>query len=159
MKTYLLVPMIAVTSVAVLSGGCVSKKEYDELYALHTRANAEKDRLNGENANLRVQVNTLQTEVKDLRDAMGGNAQTYVKMQELNRTLTAELADLKARFKKLSEIGTTVNIGDVLPAEMSEALRALAAAHPDLIEYLPKYGMVKFKSDLTFELGDRKSVV
>ena len=41
----------------------------------------------------------------------------------------------------------------VLPPELDKQLRELAEANPEIMEYQPKYGMVKLKSDLTFDKG------
>ena len=57
----------------------------------------------------------------------------------------AMYADLEGRLNSINPI--------MLPPELDEALRALAAAHPDLMVYDPKRGMVQLTSDLTFDLG------
>jgi len=43
--------------------------------------------------------------------------------------------------------------GPLLPPTLDKALRDFAAAHPELLTYLPKYGMIKLNADLTFEKG------
>lgn len=149
MKTTLLVPVMAVAALAMLTAGCDDKVK--KLEADNRRASAEIDRLNGENANLQRQVGTLNAQVTQLNTALGENAGTFNSLKSENDKLRAANGQLLAKIRDLGQI--TVNIGETLPPEMNEALRALAAAHPGLIEFLPKYGMVKFKSDLTFELG------
>ncbi|MCK4602906.1 MAG: OmpA family protein, partial [Phycisphaerae bacterium] len=51
--------------------------------------------------------------------------------------------------------GTVPAIGEirVLPTAVDAALVKFAAENPDLVEYLPKYGMVKIKADMTFAKG------
>ncbi len=41
----------------------------------------------------------------------------------------------------------------ILPRPLDAALTALGKANPELMEYLPKFGMVKLKADLTFDKG------
>jgi chemotaxis protein MotB len=56
--------------------------------------------------------------------------------------------------KLLAEQGPgTVGPIRLLPQPLHEALQGFAAEHPEMVEYLPSRGMVKFKSDLTFKPG------
>jgi chemotaxis protein MotB len=49
----------------------------------------------------------------------------------------------------------TANAGESpLPKELNNELSAFAAQNPDLVEYDAARGMVKFKSDVTFAVGD-----
>lgn len=57
----------------------------------------------------------------------------------------AMYSDLEGRLNSINPV--------MLPPELDEALRSLAAAHPDLMIYDPKRGMVQLTSDLTFDLG------
>jgi len=77
-------------------------------------------------------------------------------LEEANARLREELEAARRRIEGLQE-PPPPPIGPLhvraLPAQVDEALQAFAAANPDLVEYSPAYGMVKLKSDLTFELG------
>ena len=77
-------------------------------------------------------------------------------------SLSAARDDLQLRFSELSgKFEELLKKGDapppvadfVLPMQVNKALQAFAQANPDLLEFDPRRGMVKIKSDLTFELG------
>ena len=60
---------------------------------------------------------------------------------------------MKAEYDKILAGLNPPPIGPTaLPAEMNQALKNFASAH-DVLEFLPKYGMVKLKADLTFPSG------
>jgi chemotaxis protein MotB len=152
MRTYLLVPTIVLASVAFLAVGCVNPEEFKELQRLNREGTVENGRLTNENTDLRRQVTNMTTELGQYRGVTGDNQANFRKLEERNGQLTSELAALHRKFDELKNTGMVVVEGS-LPAEMSSALKSLADGNGDLIEFLPKYGMIKFKADLTFELG------
>ncbi len=74
---------------------------------------------------------------------------------EAERRRAEAAAQLQAAMAMYADLEQRLNDLDlmVLPPELDEALRALAARHPELMIYDPKRGMVQFLSDLTFDLG------
>jgi chemotaxis protein MotB len=154
MRTYLAMGLVASLLLGVLSaGGCVSKEEYDKVLAANRRANDE-----------------LLKAQQALRDAMAENQRLTAELADRDRVLQAkndEIAllekakadlqrafdELKAMYDKKGMTAAPPPLEIVLPPSLDKALRDLAAQYPDLIEYYPKYGMVKFKADLTFEKG------
>lgn len=152
MRTYLLIPVIVLASVSFLTVGCCDPKEFAKLQDLNRQAAAENGRLTNSNTDLQRQVGSLSAELQQYRGVTGDNQSAYEKLKERNGQLTGELSTLQRKFDELKNSGIVVVEGS-LPAEMSSALKSLADANSDLIEFLPKYGMIKFKSDLTFELG------
>ncbi len=153
MRIYLTIPLatIVVTGL-MLSGGCVSKVEYDKARTACRRANDE----------LMKSQEALQA-ARTEKDAL---AQQYAEWDQTLQTKNQEIAlleaknrDLKNAFDKLSalyenSINVPAPVGlPALPGPVDQALRAFAGENPELVEYLPNYGMVKFKSDFTFEKG------
>jgi chemotaxis protein MotB len=139
----------------LMLGGCVSKEEYEKAVAAARRANEQLGKCQSALKDCRTEVQKLTQDVAD-RDA-----QLAAKDQQLSLLMRGR-DDLKADFDKLKELyekaaGRAVPgpIGPiaVLPPNLDKALKEFAAAHPDLVEYLPQYGMVKLKADLTFEPG------
>ncbi|MFW6133529.1 MAG: OmpA family protein [Planctomycetota bacterium] len=156
MRTYLGagLSMLAITLVA---GGCVSKAKYDECLAANRRVNIElektQDGLRG--------VRQEKQEVADQLAACRGEKRSLQADIEILEAAKADLQEkfdeLSARYQKLLDEPPLPETGPItvsaLPSKVDAALKAFAAENPDLVEYLPRYGMVKFKSDLTFELG------
>lgn len=102
----------------------------------------------------------------DRRNALAKIAELEAKIAELNRLIDAnsggvgalrrerdllaqQLGDLQKRYDDLSRLGA----GQPLPAPINDALRDLAAQYPDLLEFDERLGMIRFKSDLTFDVG------
>jgi len=101
---------------------------------------------------LEVQTESLNSTTQALRRqvqaADGSSLEAERRRAEAASQLQAAMAmyvDLEQRLNDLDLM--------VLPPELDEALRALAARNPDLMIYDPKRGMVQFLSDLTFDLG------
>lgn len=65
-----------------------------------------------------------------------------------------ELIDTIEQQKKLiAELQARGNFKPLLPQELDAALKEFAEANPDLVTFDSKNGMVKLKSDLTFDPG------
>jgi len=68
-----------------------------------------------------------------------------------NAALQAQLDALNAKYSDaVNKIGQG---GTALPAQLSSDLSAFAAQNPDLVEFDAARGIVKFKSDVTFNTG------
>ncbi len=132
--------------------GCVSRDEYNKAVAASKRANDEL--LKSQSA-----LQTVRADNQKLRDDLDARDLALADKDKIVANLKQAHDDLLADFKKLEElykkaVGQDVTIvGTILPARMDTALRALVEANPELMEYLPKYGMVKLKADLTFDKG------
>ena len=74
----------------------------------------------------------------------------YKGAEEQRDLLATQLADLQAKYKDL-----LANAGPSLPKPINDALQQLADQYPDLLEYDVRLGMLRFKSDMTFDLVDR----
>jgi chemotaxis protein MotB len=70
-------------------------------------------------------------------------------------------AELRDKDMRIGELGAMVDRlarrpmqkPIALPPELNEALKQFAADHPDIVEFDERLGLVKWKSDLLFELG------
>ena len=155
MKTVLVVWLAAGTVVVLLPAvGCVALPEHQRLLAANRRVNEQLDLsmkavdgLKGENSQLKADLSKTTTRL----DASLGEAAT---LREQKQLLDAAVAEARRRIEALGEVPPPVPIvARILPAPVDEALVELQKANPDLIAYYPKHGMVKLKSDLTFDPG------
>ena len=135
--------MFLCSAVAVVAAtGCVPQRQFDDMKMAHRKSQEQvidlKSRL--EEASLRIEQlegsnrndPRLLTQVSDL--------------ESQNASLRQKLAEIEKALEEIGPIGP-------LPAELDQALMRLAQSNPDLITYDPNRGMVKFRSELTFDLG------
>jgi chemotaxis protein MotB len=96
----------------------------------------------------------LQDQISARDAALNLAKQSRDRLEQERREQDAAYAKLKAGYDKLlAGLNNPPDLGPTaLPAEMNLALKNFASAH-DVLEFLPKYGMVKLKADLTFPSG------
>jgi chemotaxis protein MotB len=92
-------------------------------------------------------------------DAVNNGTQTnsamMANMEAQNAELQKETDQWKQRYEDSVGKLQIANVGqNALPAPLTNALTTFAQQNPDLVEFDPIRGMVKFKSDVTFALGD-----
>jgi len=155
MKNNLVIPVCVLLLVGMLAaGGCVPKADLDKALDLNRKC---RDKLQEEMA----KAQQLQADKQAIQDQLAVAEAQARKAESDVATMTAARDDLQAKFDKLfadfdalSKKGRPeAPEGIVLPGAVDKALKAFADANPDLVEYDPKRGMVKIKSDLTFALG------
>jgi len=154
MRTYLAVSVAVAVLTGVLFGsGCVSRVEYDKSLAACRRANDELKNTQQVLRDAREQNQKLTEQMNDTETALRSRQEQLKVMESANADLSARLEGLVARYRKLLESRQHLPGLPALPEVVDRALKDFANANPALVEYLPEYGMVKLKADLTFELG------
>jgi len=136
------------------AGGCVPKADLDKALDLNRKC---RDKLQEEMA----KAQQLQADKQAIQDQLTVAEAQARKAEGDLATMTAARDDLQAKFdelyakfKDLDKDRGAPPVGEfLLPVRVNKALKAFADANPDLVEYDPRLGMVKIKSDLTFELG------
>jgi chemotaxis protein MotB len=137
----------------LLAGGCVPKAQYDKLMAMNRAANAEKEQALAAAQQLRVENEKLTQEIQAARTALEARNGEIALLESANKDLQKRFDELLAEYQRLTGRAPVPLPAIVLPPELDKQLRDLATANPEIMEYLPKYGMVKLKSDLTFPKG------
>lgn len=129
--------------------GCVSLNDYKDLQTAYDQARTKLDEADHELAVARAKIDELNAKIAQLNaliEASSGGGDALKKERDL---LSAQLADLQKKYDDLlKQAGTPV-----LPAPITNALRDLASKYSDILEFDERLGMVRFKSDLTFDVG------
>ena len=131
--------------------GCVSQEKYNAL-------KLDRDQLAERLGQSDSQLQSMQTErdaFKNQRDAMlagGSNSQALL------ANLTQQLGSLQGQYDALNKqyqdaLQNAGKMSSPLPAVVTDALNKFAAENPDLVEFDSARGIVKFKSDITFNSG------
>lgn len=141
MKTSLSAALLTV--LIALSGGCVAQSKYDQLDQAYRKVLEQ-------NTDLQARIDELNQQIKLLQAGPRGDKDRIAELTQERDQLMAKLNDLQSKYEDLSKKGTNVVM---LNPETDKALRDFAQANSDLVEYDAAKGMVKFRSDLTFNLG------
>lgn len=135
---------LAFATVAFASG-CVPQDKYDSLLTTNNSLKEEIVRLNSENEQSRQTAQMMQERFANANAQLGG-------LQTDNERLQAEMERLGVSYTELEAMLNEMEPFP-LPDNINRALQELAAAYPGLLTYDAKKGMVRFASDLTFDLG------
>lgn len=127
--------------IAFLPAGCVAQRQYDELELAYRRSQEQVGELENRIAELRQQIAMLEAHPEQYQERIDDLTQE-------RDQLIAQLEDLRGQIEGLAEREPVM-----LPTEVDEALREFADQHPDMVEYDASRGMLRFRSDVTFDLG------
>lgn len=129
----------------LMAAGCVPQDRYD---ALLTANRSLQERVTAAEAD-------RDSTLRDLDASRGGLSQIEqenASLQNRVQRLDGELANVAARNEEYLRQISSIDIS-ALPADVTRALSELARQQPDLLSFDPGTGMVRFSSDLTFDLG------
>lgn len=130
--------------VAGLSG-CVAQQEYDSLYKTN-RSLEERNVMLGQE--LEAEQNTSNL----LRDRVASTDDTLGEARDRNTDLQGQILRLRENYRMLTARLNSIAVTPLDPIT-DDALRTLAAAHPNMMRYDSARGMIQLTSDLTFALG------
>jgi chemotaxis protein MotB len=145
--------LIGLASMAMLVG-CVPVEKYN---ACRIALRQAEEDLNGAQAKLmgeKARADSSEQQLAAMRAAGGDSMGMINTLQQQLGSKQAELDALNAKYLEAIELGKRAGAGNPLPAALSSELKNFAAQNPDLVEFDESRGMVKFKSDVTFDLGD-----
>lgn len=146
MKSVIYVCMATTASLLFLAGGCVSKTEYDRCV---NRNQIQMERI----ASLEAEIEAERLKSEQLRQELERQRQKEGYWEQQAKALKAAL---DAKIAELARLAEMMGQGPVaLPAELSNELAEWARnSGSDLVTFDEKTGMVRFTSDLLFDLGD-----
>jgi flagellar motor protein MotB len=147
-----LVRLVAMVCVAVfLAGlaGCVSADEHKRLQTAFDESQTQLAKAERDLSDAQKQIATLNAKIAELNGLLemkAGGTAALVKERDLLQT---QLAELQKKYDDLLKLSST----PVLPVGINNMLRDLAAQYPDLLEFDEKLGMIRMKSEFTFDAG------
>lgn len=130
----------------VILGGCVPQNQYDDLMSAYRSKEQQLLQTQGE-------LDTSRANEQMLRKQLAEAASDLARAREL---VDGDRGSLDALEKRYQDLLAQVNALSPLPESVNIAIADFANKYPDLLEYNEKLGMVRFKSDVTFELGSAK---
>jgi chemotaxis protein MotB len=141
---------IGLSVLGVALTGCVSQEKYNALKVAHDglverigEADREAQAARAESEAYKQQLAMFGSS-GNTKDAMLAN------LQQQNSELQRQYDELNQRYARAID---GLGKGQVLPPQVNDALQQWAQQNPELVDFDPSRGMVKFKSDLTFATG------
>ena len=141
---------LAVASLLALTfalSGCVKQEKYDDLKLKNRN---QQERIDALESELSVTKLKLAEVEKQLNDCL---ANTSADTESLQEKIAALQEDIDKKTELIAKLQSQLVHGAPLPAELTNELQKFAAENSELVEFDPETGVVKFKSDLLFELG------
>jgi len=130
--------------------GCVSQEKYNAVRLERDGLKEELSKAQSDSASARAEADAYKEQLSQLANN-GGSLQALVSnLQQQNAALQTANDDLNKRYAEaMNHTG-----GPALPEPLSNALSTFAQENPDLVEFDAEKGLVKFRSDVTFAVGD-----
>jgi len=130
-----------------LLGGCENPSQ---LKAANQTLSRRLEESQAEKEALQIERDKYKSQLDQARQASQSKDEEMANLRTSNEELKHALTELK---KMYDDLASRPAAGPVLPPELNVALMAFAKEYPELVEFDDRYGMVKFKSDLTFPPG------
>ncbi len=128
--------------------GCVSQDQHKRLQTAFDQSRAQLAEAENDLNAARARNTELEAKIAELNKLVGlGGNDALRRERDL---LAQQLADMQKKYNDLLAMGAGA---PALPESVNDALRKLVDQYPDLLEFDERLGMVRFKSDLTFDLG------
>lgn len=146
-----LLAVFAVSSVVVsFNIGCASPDQLKKLQFAHRQALAQLEEHESEVARLTAENDALRAQTQSMTRTSEDSISELTLLRSENSRLSTELATLRNQYEELANGNFNLQ---ALPIEVSDALKNFALSNPGMVEYDAARGVVKFASDLTFDLG------
>ncbi len=148
-KSAIALGLLAFVGFAGGLGGCVSMDQYKGLQTAHEQALEQLAQAQHDLEDARHQIEQLNAKIADLNNLLSTGASGDQARAQQIALLRSQLADLQNKYNDLLKN----SVSPALPAPVTSALKDLAAQYPDLLEFDERLGMLRLKSDLTFDVG------
>ena len=127
--------------------GCVKQEKYEDLKLKNRN---QQERIDALERDLNVAQLKLAQVEKQLADCMNN---TSADTEALQDKINALQEDIDKKTELIAKLQSQLVHGAPLPADLTNDLQKFAAENEGMVEFDPETGVVKFKSDLLFELG------
>lgn len=145
--------LMATIVVGILqAGGCVSQADYDRVLAANRNMEMNRNEEVAKKNQALEECNRLKADIQRRDGMISAKEAQIITLRDANDQINRQYDELKAIYAKIGKNPPLI-IGQALPQELDAKLQEFQKSNPDLLEYIPQYGMIKLKSDLTFASG------
>lgn len=135
-------PVVTLSLVGL--AGCVPQEKYDDLMTAYRSKEQQVLSLQGD-------LDSSRANEEALRRQLAQAAEDLRAAQDMMKNGGGDLAELQKRYEDLLKRINTMDTP--LAASVNDALTRIAEANSELLEFDAKRGMLRFKSDVTFDSG------
>jgi len=145
--------IVAVVAAVVALGavGCVDEAKYNAVLLRNREQEKLLQEKDAEIAKLNERVQALQAKVEDAQRLLQEKEDRLAAAIEERDAVRKAFEELSAAYKKLAERPWGGAGG--LPEEVALSIQQLADQYPDLFEFDPATGRLRFASDITFDFA------
>jgi chemotaxis protein MotB len=143
--------MLTLAALTFMLSGCVAQEKYNALKLERDRYAEQLATAQTEAASAHSQADAYKSQLDALMGQGGSKDALVQNLMSQNNELQRQLDEINRKYNEA--MGRVGNGTEALPADLSNALKEFAAQNPDLVEFDPARGVVKFKSDVTFASG------
>lgn len=143
--------LVGVVALGLLSFGCVSQEKYTALQIERDTLAQQLGRAQSDANSARAEAASYRSQLDAIRNNGGTLEALVANLQNQNASLQAQYDELNRKYIDALNNRTA---GGPLPEALNNELQELARQNPDLVEFDAQRGMLKFKSDVTFAVGD-----
>jgi chemotaxis protein MotB len=144
--------LIGAASLLVLASGCVSQEKYNALKLDRDGLAEQLGKAQNDASTARAEADSYKGQLSAIMQGGQGLQGLVANLQQQNANLQAQLDDINRRYN--DAIARAGQGGSPLPPALTNELNAFASANPDLVDFDSARGIVKFKSDVTFNTGE-----
>jgi len=142
---------VGAAALLVTFTGCVSQEKYNALKLDRDGLAEQLGKAQNDASTARAEAESYKNQLAAVMNGGQGQLALVGNLQQQNANLQAQVEDLNRRYQEaISRAGT----GTPLSPQLTSELTAFANANPDLVDFDAARGIVKFKSDVTFAVGD-----
>jgi chemotaxis protein MotB len=132
--------------------GCVSQDQYSALKLERDRIAEQLTTAQREASTAGSARDAYKAQYEQLANSGGTQTALLANLQQQNATLQSQLDDINRRDQEA--LNRPAGGGNALPPQLTNELSTFAQQNPDLVDFDSARGIVKFKSDVVFALGD-----
>ena len=144
---------IGLAAVSLSLTGCVPQEKYAALKLDDDQLRQQLGQSQAETEQAKAQAAVLQQQLAALNNSGNSSSALVDNLNKQNQNLQQQLDELNRKYTDAIGLASRAG-GTALPAPLSNELSSFAAMNPDLVEFDAARGIVKFKSDVTFSVGD-----
>jgi chemotaxis protein MotB len=142
--------LLAATAFGIV-GGCVPVEKYNALRMDMQSREAGKIAAESEAKAQRERAAVLEAQLQRMQ---ANGSDSTGRISSLENQLQLKQSELDELNRRYAEAVQRAGSAGALPAPLTNELSQFAQQNPDLVEFDEGKGIVKFKSDVTFDVGD-----